>query len=56
MATSLRASAAGVQGQWFCIDCGTPLLSNWEASSHDSEKPKHRLAWHSFTSGNMEVP
>ncbi len=54
--STVHAKTAGNQGQWFCIDCGTPLLNNWEASAHDSEKPKHRLAWHSHVSGNLEVP
>jgi hypothetical protein len=35
----------GNTGQWICIDCGEPFSNNWQASSHESEKPKHRLAW-----------
>lgn len=53
---SVMPKSDGNDGQWFCIDCGELPQNNWQASSHESEKPKHRLAFRNFSSGDIEEP
>lgn len=46
----------GNAGQWFCIDCGLSPENNMQMWGHQEAKPKHRIAWRSFTSGLVEEP
>jgi hypothetical protein len=54
--TKVKPKAPGSRGQWFCIDCGACPMNNWQAQSHTEERPKHRMAWRNFETGDLEVP
>lgn len=54
--THVTTKTEGQGGQWFCIDCGAFPENQFMAGSHERDKPKHRLAWRSASSGNVEEP
>lgn len=54
--THVAAKTSGGGGQWFCIDCGAFPENQFMAGSHEREKPKHRIAWRSASTGNIEEP
>lgn len=56
MPTVVEPKTEGDAGQWFCITCGELPQNQMQAGSHETEHPKHKLAWRSFASGNIEAP
>ena len=44
----------GGNGQWVCVTCGQTFENNAQAMGHEADHGRHRLAWLSFTTQNIE--
>ncbi len=54
--SEIKPKAPGTGGRWVDIDDGYIAFNNSDAWSHAGKYPKHRWAWLSAETGDLEVP